>query len=266
MNGRLDRLSALLEGVAPVFNVLDAQDEKIADDQPVPQADFCLAIVLRPRQSRLSSARSAHSTAPDLWVGSMATWRAFEKQHRTEETQSICIQAQLTGPLGSLLMAEFKEPIEWVIDAHETALSAPITLILQEISNPRCGQPSLLKSAGDILFIGILRHIVANPKAEQIGLLRSLSDVRIARALVAMHQTPHLEWNLNSLAQASGMSRTSFANTFKKTMDKTPRKYLTELRLALARRALENGKTVKEAARLSGYRNPSSIARAFKHS
>jgi AraC-like DNA-binding protein len=47
-------------------------------------------------------------------------------------------------------------------------------------------------------------------------------------------------------------------------MDKTPGKYLVTLRLALARRALDSGKTVKEAARISGYRNPASIARAFK--
>jgi AraC-like DNA-binding protein len=68
------------------------------------------------------------------------------------------------------------------------------------------------------------------------------------------------------LALESGMSRTSFATAFKKAMGKTPGKYLVALRLALARRALDNGKTVKEAARISGYRNPGSIARAFKSS
>jgi AraC-like DNA-binding protein len=122
----------------------------------------------------------------------------------------------------------------------------------------------LLKSAGDILFIGILRHLVAHPKPERPGLLRALSDVRIAKALVAMHQAPHLDWNLSALALEAGMSRTSFAMTFKKAMDKSPGKYLVALRLALARRALEVGKTVKEAARISGYRNPASIARALK--
>jgi AraC-like DNA-binding protein len=266
MNARLDRLSALLEGVAPVFNLLQTQQQNPADGDPLSPQGPSLAIVLRPTNADTpDQAASPAVTAPDLWVGTLATWRAWPTSRRTPDRPCICIQAQLTGPLGDLLMEEFSEPIEWVTNTHETALSAPIALILQEVSHPRCGQPSLLKSAGDILFIGILRHIVANPRPERPGLLHALADVRIARALVAMHQNPHLDWNLASLAQESGMSRTSFANTFKKAMDKTPRKYLVALRLAMARRALENGKTVKEAARLTGYRNPSSIARAFRH-
>ena len=163
-------------------------------------------------------------------------------------------------------MEEFAEPKDLLTDTHETALSVPMSLIQQEVSHPRCGQPALLKSAGDILFIGILRHLVANPNPGRPGLLHALSDVRIAKALVAMHQSPHFNWNLSALALEAGMSRTSFATAFKKAMDKTPGRYLVTLRLALARRALDSGKTVKEAARISGYRNPASIARALKSS
>ena len=161
-------------------------------------------------------------------------------------------------------MEEFAQPTDLLTDTQETALSVPMALIQQEVSHPRCGQPALLKSAGDILFIGILRHLVANPNPDRLGLLHALSDVRIAKALVAMHQSPHFNWNLSALALEAGMSRTSFATAFKKAMNKTPGKYLVTLRLALARRALESGKSVKEAARISGYRNPASIARALK--
>ncbi len=199
-----------------------------------------------------------------LWIGPFVRWTGLDTAWGEQALETICIRAHLTGPLGTLLMEEFAEPIELITDTDEMALSAPIALIQQDISHPRCGQPALLKSAGDILFIRLLRHLVAHPKPKRPGLLHALSDVRIAKALVAMHQAPHLDWSLASLALESGMSRTSFATAFKKAMDKTPRKYLVALRLALARRALDNGKTVKEAARLSGYRNPSSIARAFK--
>jgi AraC-like DNA-binding protein len=265
MNTRLDRLSALLEGVAPVFSVIESIEQLGALDLTVPQLDPSLVMVINP----LGDKHQAHPDQPtlprpSLWIGHLSHWAALNAKQSANTRMRICIRAQLTGPLGSLLMEEFAQPTDLLTDTQETALSVPMALIQQEVSHPRCGQPALLKSAGDILFIGILRHLVANPNPDRLGLLHALSDVRIAKALVAMHQAPHFNWNLAALALEAGMSRTSFATAFKKAMDKTPGKYLLTLRLALARRALDSGKTVKEAARISGYRNPASIARAFK--
>ena len=265
MNTRLDRLSALLEGVAPVFSVIESIDQLGALDLTAPQLDPSLVMVI-------NSLASKYQASPDqptpprqsLWIGHLSQWAHLQSKPLAYTREQICIRAQLTGPLGPLLMEEFAQPTDLITDTHETALSVPMTLIQQEVSHPRCGQPALLKSAGDILFIGILRHLVANPNPDRPGLLHALSDVRIAKALVAMHQAPHFNWNLSALALEAGMSRTSFATAFKKAMDKTPGKYLVTLRLALARRALDSGKTVKEAARISGYRNPASIARALK--
>ena len=121
--------------------------------------------------------------------------------------ETICIRAHLTGPLGTLLMEEFAEPIELITDTDEMALSAPIALIQQDISHPRCGQPALLKSAGDILFIRLLRHLVAHPKPKRPGLLHALSDVRFQKLLwpcikyhISIGALPH--WPLNLACRA----------------------------------------------------------------
>jgi len=270
MNIRLDRLSALLEGVAPVFSVIETMAQWGVSELTAPQFDPSLVMVIHPLETEHESHPHQPTPArPSLWIGHLSHWAALNAKQLAKTRTQICIRAQLTGPLGPLLMEEFAQPTDLLTDTHETALSVPMTLIQQEVSHPRCRQPALLKSAGDILFIGILRHLVANPNPDRPGLLHALSDVRIAKALVAMHQSPHFNWNLSALALEAGMSRTSFAMAsfamaFKKAMDKTPGKYLVTLRLALARRALESGKTVKEAARISGYRNPASIARALK--
>lgn len=266
-NARLDRLSALLEGVAPVFSILEPTGLHGTGDLADLQSELSLAMVINPLGGgRHSDPSLFKPTRRTLWIGHLSQWAELQSSQGTDTQEQICIRAQLNGPLGPLLMEEFTQAIDLHADADEAALSASVALIQQEVSHPRCGQPALLKSAGDILFIGILRHLVAHAKPERPGLLHALSDVRMAKPLVAMHQTPHLNWNLASLALESGMSRTSFATAFKKAMGKTPGKYLVALRLALARRALDNGKTVKEAARISGYRNPGSIARAFKSS
>jgi AraC-like DNA-binding protein len=145
----------------------------------------------------------------------------------------------------------------------DASLAQIVRLIAGEMSVTRCGQPLLMNRAGDILLIGLLRHLVSQPQ-KTTGLFSALANPRIAKTLVAMHADASKPWSLEALADEAGMSRTTYAISYKKAMGKTPGKYLVALRLALARRALDNGKTVKEAARISGYRNPGSIARAFK--
>jgi AraC-like DNA-binding protein len=136
-------------------------------------------------------------------------------------------------------------------------------MIDAELSAPRCGQPALLHRAAGILFVGLLRHLVANPGGRPAGLFMGLADTRIAKALVAMHQSPGHDWTLERLADEAGMSRTSFATIFRDLMDKTPGRYLSALRLALAERAVSAGKGLKEAARTVGYRNASALSRAL---
>ncbi|KAG1077910.1 hypothetical protein G6F40_016926 [Rhizopus arrhizus] len=41
--------------------------------------------------------------------------------------------------------------------------------------------------------------------------MRGLSDARLARTLVAMHQAPQHEWTLPRMAATAGMSRSAFA-------------------------------------------------------
>ncbi len=263
MSPRLDRLSALLEGVAPVFSVWAPPAPADRWAAPDPCTEPSLAMVI-PAAGANPQSPAHTSPQPLLWIGHLSHWIRTAADRDTAASAPICIRAHLTGPLAPLLMEEFTAPASLATGATEPALHAPVSLIQQEVLHPRCGQPALLKSAGDILFIGVLRHLVAHPKPERPGLLQALSDARIAKALVALHQNPQLDWDLFALAQEAGMSRTSFATCFKKTMNKTPGKYLVAMRLALARRALANGKTVKEAARISGYRSPASIARAMK--
>jgi transcriptional regulator GlxA family with amidase domain len=123
----------------------------------------------------------------------------------------------------------------------------------------------LLNRAGDILFIGLLRHLIAHPKNSG-GLFNGLADPRIARALVAMHARPQDGWTLERLAEEAGMSRTSFANAFREVMCQTPGKYLSKLRLAIAQEAVSSGLGLKRAAKDSGYLSSSALSRALARS
>ena len=80
-----------------------------------------------------------------------------------------------------------------------------------------------------------------------------------------MHAHPEHAWELESLAKAAGMSRTTFAVRFKAAAGVAPLTYLTQWRMRLAERALrEEGTPVAVLAGTLGYGSESAFSNAFK--
>lgn len=175
----------------------------------------------------------------------------------------VRVEASLRGPVASLLLDEFNEPCLVALDDAESSLLHTFGLIAAELEQPRCGQPALLHRAGDILFIGVLRQLVARPTRKVGGILSGLADPRLARALVAMHTRPQAAWTLERLAEEAGMSRTAFARHFHATMRVPPGRYLQGLRLLIARSAVAGGRGLKQAAMASGYQSTAALSRAL---
>jgi AraC-like DNA-binding protein len=258
---RLDRLSALVDGLAPVVTLTT---DPAATDQDAAPDHGLVVYLLSAGALRLHRA----GTVTDVQAPALVALQA-RAPHHLEHLASppaarlICARAELTGPVAPLFLQEFAEPRVLSLVDDEPALRLAISMIELELGAPRCGQPALLKRVGDILFIGLLRHLVAHPSPGGTGLFNGLADPRIAKALVAMHQHPEADWSLERLAQEAGLSRTAFAATFRRVMRQTPGKYLSALRLALAQRAVERGKGLKEAARIAGYGNASALSRSL---
>lgn len=166
------------------------------------------------------------------------------------------------GPGAGLLLREFARPLVIQLENADPSLQQIIELIGCEWRQPRCGYPALMERAGEILFIGLLRHLVAQPLTLS-GLFNGLADPRIARTLVAMHTRPQSPWTLDSLARQAGMSRTSFATKFREVMRLPAGKYLETLRLAIASRVIQSGQGLKKAAGQSGYTSTSALSRAL---
>ncbi len=263
---RLDRLSALLQGLAPRVQV-NLPPAGIASLTFAAEAPPFLHIHLLAEgemRLQLRSAASFALQAPCIVVCRSDTAHALETPSAETFRRLMCARAWLDGPVAPLLLNEFAAPLVVPVDGAESSLRHVINLISSELEAPRCGQPALLDRAGDILFIGLLRHLIAHPKTAG-GLLNGLADPRIARALVAIHARPQDKWTLESLAEEAGMSRTAFANTFREVMRTTPGKYLSTIRLAIAQRAVLSGKGLKAAARDAGYTSPSALSRALSN-
>jgi AraC-like DNA-binding protein len=261
---KLDRLSALLDGLAPVVTMrLSPQDRLEGSLQPENDSALQLLFLTRGLAELEVGGASERIEAPALVAVRACQPFVLHQFSANDPHRLIAAHVQLTGPVATLFLEEFDQPRRVSLADEEPALRLAVAMIESELNAPRCGQPALLNRAGDILFIGLLRHLVANPVVQGAGLFNGLADPRIARALVAMHQRPAFGWNLALLAEEAGMSRTAFATKFHESMRRPPGKYLAAIRLALAQRAVDLGKGLKEAAKVAGYENSSALSRAL---
>ncbi|RUL69438.1 AraC family transcriptional regulator [Dyella choica] len=149
--------------------------------------------------------------------------------------------------------------------AQVSGLDLALELLFAETDRVRCGQRLLADRIFEVVVIQLMRWLLDHPQEAGIrpGFITGLSDPRLARALVAMHDAPGEPWSLERMAECAGMSRTAFANTFREVVGQTPADYLSDWRMALAQSRLREGHSIKMLADELGYANPSALSRAF---
>ncbi len=149
--------------------------------------------------------------------------------------------------------------------ARVSGLDLALELLFAETDRVRCGQRLLVDRIFEVVVIQLMRWLLDHPLEAGVrpGFLTGLSDPRLARALVAMHDAPGEPWSVERMAERAGMSRTAFANTFREVVGQTPADYLNDWRIALAQNRLREGQPIKMLTEELGYANPSALSRAF---
>ncbi|MDC0738821.1 AraC family transcriptional regulator [Cognatishimia sp. SS12] len=147
--------------------------------------------------------------------------------------------------------------------AEDAEAQALIGVLLTEHTEPRCGGGWVQTRLGDVLLVRLLRDQIQRGSAEP-GLISGLSDPRLSRAIVAMHDHPGQNWSSGDLAAEAGLSSSRFNELFAAQLGETPMQYLRRWRLVLARQDLEAGARVDSVARRYAYASPEAFSRAFK--
>ncbi|MEZ5566066.1 MAG: AraC family transcriptional regulator [Gammaproteobacteria bacterium] len=144
-------------------------------------------------------------------------------------------------------------------------LGQTLNLLFAETERVRCGQRLLADRLFEVVLIQLLRWIIDNHQESgvQPGLITGLSEPRLARVLVAIHEAPGEAWTLQSMADCAGMSRSAFAAAFRSTVGQPPADYLADWRLTLAQSMLRDGQAIKTIANELGYANASALSRLF---
>jgi AraC-like DNA-binding protein len=200
--------------------------------------------------------------------------------HRTNRPAGIEFWPQRQSKCGSIPLDRrlFEAKADWGGDANPLIAALPeklvmdtdaddsMALLLQmlvtEAIDDRCGSASALNRLCEVLIIRLLRRQI-ELGATTPGLLSGLADVKLSRALVAMHEQPGRDWRNNELAEAAGMSLSRFSDRFVDRVGETPQSYLRRWRMILARQEIAAGQRIQSVARRLGYGSSEALSRAF---
>ena len=138
-------------------------------------------------------------------------------------------------------------------------------LLAFETSQMSIGGEAVITRLADIVVIQAIREYLSSHNELDIGWLNALRDKQIGKALALLHENPGTDWSLVTLAKSVNMSRTSFAQLFRKLVGTTPIEYLSDWRMSVAyKRLMQSSDKVLNIALDLGYKSESSFSRAFK--
>lgn len=164
------------------------------------------------------------------------------------------------GPANPLVGA-LPERLTFPLDQYP-AMQGLADLFVAEAQISRCGGGVLQSRLCEVIVVLAIRRAI-EVGTVNAGLLAGLAHPDLHRSLVAMHDDPAKPWRVESLAEVAGMSRSHFIVQFRATVGQTPGAYLTAWRLALGRRQIEAGHSVKAVAQHVGFGSAAAFSRAF---
>lgn len=139
-----------------------------------------------------------------------------------------------------------------------------LRFLSSEDENKRPGREAMAHKISEMLFIEVMRHYFQTVPGGD-GVLIAAKDVRISRALEAIHHNPNAPWTVEKLASEAGMSRAAFSDRFDTLLGMPPKAYLADWRLMIARRMIENTQlSLSQIASQVGYQSAAGFFRAFK--
>jgi AraC-like DNA-binding protein/mannose-6-phosphate isomerase-like protein (cupin superfamily) len=147
---------------------------------------------------------------------------------------------------------------------HET-IKSMVQAIRRETQHEDYGSGLVVSKLADVLILQCIRAWIKEVSEENQSWIVAHTDKRLSRAMKLIHSDTAASIDIETLAEISGMSRTSFIEYFKKRVGQTPKKYITNWRLSLARERLLHGNiAVLNIALDVGYQSEAAFSRAYK--
>lgn len=138
-----------------------------------------------------------------------------------------------------------------------------VALMADEVERDEPGAETVIARLADALIVHVLRTYVDELPLDGGRWLAGLKDAAIREALGRFHRDPAAPWTINHLAEAAGMSRSSFTTRFRRLVGRTPADYVLRWRIHLGAGYLRQGTTVAAAAHRVGFATEAAFSNAF---
>ncbi|RYG47663.1 AraC family transcriptional regulator [bacterium] len=143
-------------------------------------------------------------------------------------------------------------------------LDTTLSLLSKEAMEARPGMGAVLDRLCDVLFIQALRGWARADEGGD-GFAAAVQDPAIDEALDLIQRAPAEPWTVESLASRVALSRSAFAERFRRLTGESPIDYLMRWRMHLASQWLADGhKSTATIAEGVGYESEAAFAKAFK--
>ncbi|WP_063331291.1 AraC family transcriptional regulator [Marinomonas sp. TW1] len=146
----------------------------------------------------------------------------------------------------------------------DTWVNAADVFCQQEFDQNTSGFSASALYLTHLIFGECIRSYINATDLAQVSWMRGLSDSRIGLALSIMHTRCEEPWSAVAMAAEVGMSRASFARTFKSLVGQSPMDYLTDCRMQRAAQYLLSGNfAIGYISELIGYHSERAFRQAF---
>lgn len=181
---------------------------------------------------------------------------------KEDGAEFVCASLQFDGGAANPIARALPDILVVPLGSFDGGIQA-MELLFHENTRSSESRYALVDRLFDIVVAQLLRYLMDTGQVEN-AYLTGMWNPRLGKALTAMHEDPGREWSLDSLADVAGMSRSIFANKFRRSLGTTPSGYLQAWRIKLAQQALRKGRQLKTIAMEVGYGSEAALSRAFK--
>jgi AraC-like DNA-binding protein len=184
-----------------------------------------------------------------------------------EETLLACGVLSVDQLAAAKLIEQLPDIIH--LPASETLankhIESAVNMMALEASSLSAGGETIMTHLADIIVIQAIRHWLSRAPEASVGWLGALQDIKIGKAMAAIHQKPELPWTVDNLALEAGMSRSGFSARFNELIGISVKQYVTEWRMNVARARLKSDPVpLGQLAEELGYQSEAAFSRAYK--
>lgn len=258
------RLRLERQGWVTVHFVVSGRGRLRMRNQVVPMTPGSLVLVPADRTHSIENGpaveHEVRAADASVRLGSLEVFAAGP--HDPDELAVACgrIQARYAGGLGLFDRLDAAIAIDF---SDSPAMSAIFERLLAEQRDHSVASERMMTALMNEAIIHLFRRLCADPECP-LPWLTALDDPRLSNALALILEHPERAYTVESLAEASLMSRTAFSEAFRERVGSSPMAYLRQTRMRRAAALLRGTDlSIDQVAARVGYASRSQFSNSF---